>query len=89
MGRGPALDYLLPGMCGCLWPHPIAPGIKCHCLPRPSGSKAYPVLKAIGQSDWMVGLVPGQGGKQNGLSSGEILPAHGYHNEGSDGMDYS
>jgi hypothetical protein len=28
------LKYLLSGACGCLWPCPIVPSIKCRCFPR-------------------------------------------------------
>jgi hypothetical protein len=30
----------------------------------------------------MLGPIPGQGGKRNGQTGDEILPAHVYHNEG-------
>jgi hypothetical protein len=35
--------------------------------------KAYLVRRTPGRSDWMSGLVPGQGGQWNGLTGGKIL----------------
>jgi hypothetical protein len=48
----------------------------------PSTDRAYSLLKAPGQGNWMPEPVPGRGGRQNGQTGGEILPAHVYHNEG-------
>jgi hypothetical protein len=42
---------------------------------------AYPLLEAPGRGDWLPGLVSGQGGRRNGQTDGEILPAHIYQNE--------
>jgi hypothetical protein len=58
------------------------PGLNIAASQDPSPSKAYLVLKAPKQSDCMPGLIPGRGVKQNGLTGGEILPAHDYCNEG-------
>jgi hypothetical protein len=48
----------------------------------PGASKAFLILKAPGWSDWVPGLFPGGGERQNGLTSGEILSAHDYRNGG-------
>jgi hypothetical protein len=48
----------------------------------PGAGRAYPLLKAPGRGDWMLGPIPGRGGRRNGQTGGEIMPAHVYHNEG-------
>jgi hypothetical protein len=35
MGRIPALEYMLSGACGLLWPRPIVPGAKGCRFPMP------------------------------------------------------
>jgi hypothetical protein len=35
MGRIAALEYMLLGACGLLWPRLVVPGAKCHRFPRP------------------------------------------------------
>jgi hypothetical protein len=57
------------------------PILSCHTLNvvasrGPDTGSAYPVLKALGRSDLMPGLIPGRGGRRSGLTSSEILPAH-------------
>jgi hypothetical protein len=44
----------------------------------PDAASAYPVLKDPRWDDWMPRPVSGRGGRQNGQTSGEILPAHDY-----------
>jgi hypothetical protein len=44
-------------------------------------SEIYVILEAPGLRDWMLGLVPGQGGRRVRQTGGEVLPAHAYHNE--------
>jgi hypothetical protein len=48
----------------------------------PSASIAYLVLKALGRSDWMPGLISGRRGRRNELIGGEIMHAHDYRKEG-------
>jgi hypothetical protein len=47
----------------------------------PNVDRAYLLLKALGWDDWMPGPVLGQGGRQNGQTSGEILHSLVYRNE--------
>jgi hypothetical protein len=47
----------------------------------PGASRAYSVLKAPERGVWMPGPVLVWGGRQNGQTSGEILPTHMYCNE--------
>jgi hypothetical protein len=47
----------------------------------PGTDRAYLLLKALGQGNLMAGPVLGQGGRQNGQTGGEVLPAHIYHTE--------
>jgi hypothetical protein len=48
----------------------------------PGADRAYPLLKAPGQGDWMPRPIPGRGGRRNEQPGCEIVPAHVYHNEG-------
>jgi hypothetical protein len=47
----------------------------------PALGKTYLILEAPRWSDWMLEPVLGWGGRQAGKTSGEIPPAHVYHNE--------
>jgi hypothetical protein len=53
------------------------------------GVSHYPVLKTLSPGDWMLGSVPGQGGRPNRWTSGEILPAHVNRNEEKRSVDSS
>jgi hypothetical protein len=50
-------------------------------LETPVRGKIYAILEAHGWSDWLLGPVLGQGGRQVGQTGGEILSAHVYHND--------
>jgi hypothetical protein len=47
----------------------------------PELGKIYVILEAPRLSDWMLGPIPGQGGRWVGQTGGKILPAHVYRNE--------
>jgi hypothetical protein len=49
---------------------------------NPDAGTTYSVLKAPGWYGWKPGLAPGWGERQNGLTCGEILPAHDYWHMG-------
>jgi hypothetical protein len=44
----------------------------------PGIGRAYLILKALEQIDWMPGPISSRGGRQNGETGGAILPAHDY-----------
>jgi hypothetical protein len=44
--------------------------------------RAYLILKALEQIDWMPGPISSRGGRQNGETGGAILPAHDYRKRG-------
>jgi hypothetical protein len=44
MGWIPALEYILSGMYGLLWPRPIVTGTKCHRFLRP---RCWECLSAV------------------------------------------
>jgi hypothetical protein len=43
--------------------------------------KIYPIMEALGWSDWMPGPVLVWVGRRAGQTGGRILPAHIYRNE--------
>jgi hypothetical protein len=82
MGWIPALEYMLLGVHGLLWPHPIVPGAKCHRFPRPL-VLVMPIhcRNPLGMLIKCPGLSPGRGGSQVGQTGSKKLPAHVYHKE--------
>jgi hypothetical protein len=43
-----ALEYLLSGACGLLWPRPIVPGAQVTASQSPMAGNTYPLLRAPG-----------------------------------------
>jgi hypothetical protein len=57
-GHIPVLKYLLPGVCGCLWPCPVMSDIKCCRFPTSRLQWRFPILKAPGCGCRGPGCVP-------------------------------
>jgi hypothetical protein len=81
MERIAALEYMLSGCMGS-----CGQVLSCQetnvAISWGSGAGgAYLVVKTPRWGNWMLGPIPGQGGRWNGQIGGEILPIHVYHNE--------
>jgi hypothetical protein len=63
--------------------HLVMPSIKCRHFPGPQCQQSlHDVESPLERSDWMLEPISGLGERWKGLTGGEILPAHDYHNEG-------
>jgi hypothetical protein len=78
-----ALEYLLSGVRGLLWPHPLVQGTKCHRFLRSLVLVMFiHCRKPLDMLTRCLALASGRGGRQDGQTGGEVLLAHIYY------MDY-
>jgi hypothetical protein len=73
---------MMLGARGLLRPRPIVPGAKCHRFSRPLVLVvSIRCRKPSGVLTGCSGIAPGRGGRRDGQTGGEILPAHVYRKE--------
>jgi hypothetical protein len=82
MGRIAALEYMLFGMRGFLWPRLTASCNKCRSFLRPRHRWSLSVTERPRAGQLDAQAHPEWGGRHNGQTGGEILPVHVYHDEG-------